>query len=244
MEFNALKDIIGNHEIGQRPPPVGGRPIIEFPPEPAPLENPAARIARNMQVYFDNPWSMIEDKCIYTLDQADVINPVKVFPNRPWLQRVTTDWLDYPLNALFKSRRMTITWLFIFLHLWMAMFREGRAIFFVSDKEDKSDELVQRAVFMYNHIPNDMMLKPTMKSSFCYMSFPGIDSYIQGVPQGADQLRQYTASAIFADEFAFWERAKETFMASKPTIDGGGKFTCVSSPKEGFFKDLCFDRIR
>jgi hypothetical protein len=132
----------------------------------------------------------------------------------------------------------------VFLHLWLAMFREGVAIFFVSDKEDKSDELVKRAEFIYKYIPDSMVLKPRIKSSYCYLEFPGLNSYIQGVPQGADQLRQFTASAILADEFAFWEKARETFMASKPTIDGGGKFTCISSPKEGFFKELCFDLVR
>lgn len=212
--------------------------------DPQPIDTSPLAVAHRMETYFDNPWAMVEDGAIYTLDQADVINPVKLFPNRPWLQEITTEWLNEPLLAIFKSRRMTITWLFIFLHLWMVLFKEGRAVFFVSDKEEKSDELVQRAVFIYNHIPDELMLKPKIKPSYCYLDVPGLDSYIQGVAQGADQLRQYTASAIFADEFAFWEKARETFGASKPTIDGGGKFTCVSSPKEGFFKELCFDLIR
>lgn len=243
--MSALEELLGRKPTSGTGKIIG--PDFNYKPEalrPKADQTPAQIIANNMEVYFDNPWAMVDDGVIYTLDQADVINPVKPFPNRPWLQEITNQWLDYHLLAIFKSRRMTITWLFIFLHLWMAMFREGRAIFLVSDKEDKSDELVQRCVFMYNHIPDSMMLKPKMKSSFCYMEFPGLNSYIQGVPQGADQLRQFTASAIFADEFAFWEKARETFGASKPTIDGGGKFTCVSSPKEGFFKELCFDLIR
>jgi hypothetical protein len=76
------------------------------------------------------------------------------------------------------------------------------------------------------------------------MEFPGLNSYIWGVPQGADQLRQFTASALFFDEFAFWEKARETYMASKPTIDGGGRVSLVSSPMDGFFKEVCFDLIR
>jgi hypothetical protein len=228
FDLAAKQRLEGGHD------PLGPQPLIVSP----------EAIAQRMDIYFDNPWAMIEDGAIYTLDQADVINPVKLFPNRPWLQEITTEWLNEPLLAIFKSRRMTITWLFIFLHLWMVLFKEGRAVFFVSDKEEKSDELVQRAVFIYNHIPDELMLKPRIKPSYCYLEVPGLDSYIQGVAQGADQLRQYTASAIFADEFAFWEKARETFGASKPTIDGGGKFTCVSSPKEGFFKELCFDLIR
>ena len=209
-----------------------------------PPRSKAQEIAHNMEVYFDNPWALVADGHIWTMDEVDVLNPIKRFPNNPWLEAITAVWLAENLIALYKSRRMMITWLMVFLHLWLAMFHEGRAIYFVSDKEEKSDELVRRAGFIFNHIPDDCILKPAMKLSYCYLEFPGLNSFIQGVPQGADQLRQYGASAILADEFAFWDKARETFMASKPTIDGGGKFTGISSPKEGFFKELCFDEIR
>jgi len=202
------------------------------------------KIAKNMEVYYSNPWAMVEDGCIYTLDQANLLDPIKPLPNQPWLESIAMAWMEDHLLAVVKSRRMIITWTFVFLHLWLAMFREGAAVFFVSDKEEKSDELVRRAEFIYNHIPDDMVLKPRTKGSYCNLEFPGLNSFIKGVPQGERQLRQYTATAIFADEFAHWDNAKATFMASKPTIEGGGKFSCVSSPKEGFFKEICFDLIR
>lgn len=213
----------------------------DLDPAPLTLEQ---KVARNMATYFHNPWAMVEDQIIFTLDSTALLCPVKPFPNHPWLKLMTEKWLEEPLFATFKSRRMTITWLMVFLHTWMAMFREGASIFFVSDKEEKSDELIDRAEFIYRNIPETMMLKPQMKRSYCYLEFPGLNTYIHGVPQGADQLRQYTATAILNDEFAFWSKARETFMASKPTIDGGGKVTLISSPQEGFFKEICFDLIR
>jgi hypothetical protein len=241
--METLETILGQSIA--RPELLSPKPFIAAGDLQLPLsESPAAKIARNMETYYHNPWAMVEDECIFTLDQTDLLNPIKPFPNHKWLEAIAGIWRDENLIALYKSRRMTITWLMVFLHLWLAMFREGVAIFFVSDKEDKSDELVKRAEFIYKYIPDNMVLKPRVKSSYCYLEFPGLNSYIQGVPQGADQLRQFTASAILADEFAFWEKARETFMASKPTIDGGGKFTCISSPKEGFFKELCFDLVR
>ena len=227
--------------LGQEIPQLITKPVVSLPEE---QESPAAKIARNMTTYYHNPWAMVEDECIFTLDQTDLLNPIKPFPNHKWLEMIASIWRDENLLALFKSRRMTCTWLFVFLHLWLAMFREGVSVFFVSDKEDKSDELVKRAEFIYKYIPDTMILKPRMKSSYCYLEFPGLSSSIMGVPQGADQLRQYTASAILMDEFAFWERGRETFQASKPTIDGGGKITLLSSPREGHFKDICFDLVR
>lgn len=238
--MTTLEEIIGQPLNQQRHIP----PKIFLSPKRPPTDDPATRIARNMETYFENPWAMVEDGVIWTLDEADKLNPVKRMPADPWLQAVTHEWLTEDLIGLFKSRRMMISWLMIFLHLWMVMFIEGRSVFFVSDKEEKSDELIDRAMFIYDHIPEDSMLKPRVKRTYCWLEVPGLNSYIHGVAQGARQLAQYTASAIFADEFAHWDYARETFNASKPTIDGGGKFTCVSSPKAGFFKDLCFDLIR
>lgn len=204
----------------------------------------AEQIAINMETYFENPWAMVEDGHIWTLDEADKLNPTKQLPNQKWLEILSKEWMTEELLAVFKSRRMLISWLFIYLHLWLVLFIEGRSVFFVSDKEEKSDELIVRAQFIYNHIPDSVMLKPKINKTYCYLEVPGLNSYIMGVAQGARQLAQYTASALFFDEFAHWERARETFMAAKPTIDGGGKVTLVSSPKEGFFKEVCYDLVR
>jgi len=212
--------------------------------EEASKPDKATDIARNMDVWFSNPWAMVEDGVIFTLDQVDMLNPIKRLPDKPWLQAICNYWLDSRLVLVPKSRRMMISWLMSFLHLHLAMFNEGINVFFVSDKEEKSDELVKRSEFILKYIPDDKMLKPKWKSSFCYLEFPGLNSSIQGVPMGADQLRQYTASAIMADEFAFWSKARDTYMSAIPTIQGGGRFTAISSPQVGFFKDLAFDAVR
>jgi hypothetical protein len=204
----------------------------------------ATRVADNMEKWFHNPWAMIQDGVIYTLDQVDLLNPIKLFPPDPWMEVITYEWLTHLLCLIPKSRRLMLSWLMAFLHLHLAMFNEGVTVFLVSDKEEKSDELVKRCEFILKYIPDDQMLKPQYKGSYCYLEFPNLHSAIQGVPMGADQLRQYTATAIMADEFAFWSKARETYMASIPTIQGGGRFTAISSPQVGFFKDLVFDQVR
>ena len=234
LSFNPLEEMLGQK--------------LESPSttlkSPPPKLEPSQLIARNMQTWFANPWSMVEDGVIYTLDQVDMLNPIKRLPAKPWLKLTTAYWLEDKLILIPKSRRLMFSWLMTFLHLHLAMFNEGMSIFFVSDKEEKSDELVKRAEFIMKYIPDDQMLKPKWKGSYCYLEFPGLNSYIQGVPMGADQLRQYTASAIMADEMAFWSLARETYMGSIPTIQGGGRFTGLSSPQAGFFKDLVFDEVK
>jgi hypothetical protein len=129
-------------------------------------------------------------------------------------------------------------------HLWLGMFHEGAAIYFQSETEKKSDELLERAEFMRSHLPRSEIVLPKLKAgrkTYCAMVWPGIFSQILGVAQGANQLRGPTASALLFDEVAFWEKCRESITAAKPTIEGGGRITLISSANPGYFKDICFD---
>lgn len=112
----------------------------------------------------------------------------------------------------------------------------------VSESERKSIELIDRVDFILRHIPDNVMLKPKMTRKQNRIDFPGIDSYIMGVPEGENQLRQYTATALMFDEWAFWERPMESLAAAKPCIQGGGRLTIVSTPGKECFYDLAFDQ--
>ena len=200
-------------------------------------------IAGNMKRWHAHPWHMIEDGVIWTLDQVDMKNPIKQFPDHRWLRVITEEWLEHKLLAIPKSRRMMMTWLMIYLHLWLAMFHEGVSVYMVSDSEKKSADMVTKAEFIFDHIPAGTILKPEMHAKHCLMDFPKLHSYMMGIPEGANQMRQYTATALYFDEFPFWERPSESLGAARPCIDGGGRLTIVSSPLEGPFHALCFDHI-
>lgn len=178
---------------------------------------------------------------VYTEDQADSIRPVKPFPlSKPYMLPIVQEWEASPLFALVKSRRMTITWLFVALHVHIAMFNESRNVFFASRKEENSAELVDRAAFIVDHIPRSILpLIPDYKKTYLELDFPGLRSRIMGVPEGSDQLRQFGASAIFCDEFAFWQDARRAWRAMKPTIEGGARITIVSTAQQAaFFKQI------
>lgn len=208
-----------------------------------PKEVDPKKIAANMKRWHADPWNMVKDGVIYTLDQADLDNPVKKFPPNPWLELITREWQANKLLAVPKSRRMMLTWLMLYLHLWLAMWHPGVAAFMVSESERKSADMINKIAFMFQHIPEGSMLKPVMRRKQCLIEFPGLDSYIMGIPEGENQLRQYTATALMFDEFAFWERPLETLAAAKPTITGGGRITLISTPGKECFYDLCFDQL-
>jgi len=145
-----------------------------------------------------------------------------------------------PLVLIPKSRQMMITWLIIALYLWDVQFHEGRHVFVQSKKEEDANSLIERAKFIYDHEPA-FLKRHEMNSVYCVLEFPAINSRMKGIPEGPDQIRMYTASGIFMDEMAFQDSAEKAFQAAKPTIDGGGRFTGVSSANPSFFQTLVED---
>ena len=202
-------------------------------------------VLENYKRYKKDPWAFLTE-CVFTLNEVNKSDPVQRFPDKEYLKMYCKIWQKYPLIAVPKSRRMTMSWITISLYVWETIFHKGRFTAFVSKKEDDADFLVKRAKFIIDNldrtkIPQDLI--PAYEDKFCFLNFPELNSKIQGFPQGADQLRQYTFSGIFGDESAFWENAEKFYSASLPTIDGGGRMTLVSSPAPGFFKKLCFDAM-
>jgi len=202
----------------------------------------------------DSPWLFLKH-CVYTHDEIDADNPIKRFPHHlRYLQFLTLMWLKNKKLAIPKSRRMTASWTFISLSLWDCLFHKGRSWALCSKKEEDSKELIQRAKFIYDHIPEEILSKNLlpklkrgeMQSSPPVMDFEEIYSKLQGFPAGANQLRQRGFSGILQDECCFWENAEDAYASAKPTIDGGGRMVMISSRSiedGGFFKKIVFDRL-
>lgn len=196
-----------------------------------------------------DPWYFCQ-RCVFTLDQADKVNPIKKFPSEgpmaPYLKLYTRMWQRERFIAVPKSRRMFMSWMNIILYTHDTAFNVGRNQAFVSKKEDDADDLIKRSKFILDNIPPSELpreLIPKYDYVFGRLRFPELNSQIQGFPQGADQLRQFTFSGILADEMAFWPDAQKMYSSAFPTLEGGGRFTAISSAGPGFFKDLVFDRL-
>lgn len=210
----------------------------------------ADQIVEKIKRYRSHPWAMIEEGLIWTLDSAKLSDPkgvIKKFPPEPWLREITDIWMGCTMFACPKSRRMMMSWLAIWWHLWLTMFFPGAHVYAQSINEDKADEeIIQRAGFIYNNIPASAFPKPRLKNDrvqWCLISFPKLYSFMRGIPQGSNQLRGPTASAVLMDEAAFWEKGRESFGATKPCTEGGGRVTLISSAQLGWYKDVCFDTI-
>jgi hypothetical protein len=199
-----------------------------------------------LEHFRQDPW-YFAIRCVFTKDEVDRKMPTKAFPaHLDYLKLYFQLWQEVKFLAVPKSRRMFMTWANITLYLWDTVFHLGRNNAFVSKKEDDSDELVKKAKFILDNIPEHEIPKdllPRYKYTQCKLEFASIDSIIRGFPSGADQLRQFTFSGILGDEVAFWDNAEQMYAASFPTLEGGGRMTLVSSPAPGFFKRLVFDML-
>ena len=183
-----------------------------------------------------------------TLDPHDKKNPIKNIPRHEYLERMVDVWLKDQLVCVVKSRQMMASWLFTALHLWDAMYHDGRSIFFISKKEEDAGfgnqlSLLARVEFMLQQLPENIRPKYKKSTRPPKLEFTGRYSSIMACSQEAESLRQYTASRIMSDEMAFQEQAEKAYIAMKPTLDGGGCFTGISTPngRQNLFYHLVND---
>lgn len=185
----------------------------------------------------------------FTKDEHDSNQPVKRFPRYKYIPFIIRRLCHNPKVAIPKSRQVMITWTVLAYILGQCLFKKHRLWFIQSKKEEDAAALIERAKHMYEHLPwwqraAAPLTRPLMKQPFNKLVIAN-GSKMWGVPQGSDILRQYTASGIFGDEYAFQDKAEDAYTAAKPTVDGGGQIIAVSSVNgKNFFYRLVSDQMR
>ena len=182
---------------------------------------------------------------VRTQDEHDQQYPIKRIPKKKYIKELADLMQNEKMLLVEKSRQMMVSWLSCALCVWQAMYYPGQRIMIQSKKEGDADGLVDRCKFIYMNLPKEIRDKYPVKQPMAYLKLIFMSnpvSTIQGTPQGADTLRQWTCSLIISDEMAFQEMAEDAFTASKPTLVGGGRIICISTPNgRGFFWRLAYD---
>lgn len=182
-------------------------------------------------------------KYVFTKDEhADGSESVKPFPTReekPYLWEFIDTVLAEPILLCEKSRQLMITWSMCLILLWVCKFQQNRLCFVQSKKEEDAANLVYnsepsiaRVSFMEWNLP--LPLRSEVTASYAKLRFD-TGSLLWGIPEGGDQIRSYTASWIFDDEFAFQPEAEAAYKAARPMLSGGGHFVAVSSARAGAY---------
>ena len=220
---------------------------------------------QNERKYSAHPWPYLKE-AVYTFDPfagGEEGGGIRKYPGgqiddpapncrctpggcQNYLEHLVNRWFQYPRIAWPKSRRLLTSWTIIACHEWLARYRPGQVIALVSRKqgqneEEGSAELIKRAGFIAQHLPVEVMPREVVPT-WCRLRYPHNGSVIVGIAQGADQIRGLTVTAYFGDEFAFWERAAETYAASLPALEGGGRCALVSTANPGTMERLVHDQ--
>lgn len=201
-------------------------------------EDPAF-VAKKMMLWQDSFWDWFLDN-VHTSDEVDSLNPVKPAPAFRYLQEIDKIERESKVSVIVKSRRMFISHYEYAKTLWSFLFVPFSKNLVIAKKEvDVRDAMRSRILAMYYRLdprfPCHVKLKPRTHIHELELIHPdrNMGSHIMGLPSGADQVRQYTATRILVDEFAFHDKTaqEQTFDAIAPAISGpNGKATIVSTP--------------
>lgn len=195
-----------------------------------------------------DPYFFLTRFC-YTQDEhwksKGLESPFNLIPEKEYIRDICDVFMTEDLIAIEKTRQMMASWIMCGLALWDTMFKEGRRTFIMSKKEKDANGLIDRIKIIYNRLPEEMKNRfPRDQDKYLEVKWTKRSSIIQGMPQGPDQVRSYTASLIILDEASFQEKAEKVFEASQPSIIGGGKFMAVSTPngREWFWRTV-YDEV-
>lgn len=180
-----------------------------------------------------DPYYFLTNFC-YTQDEhwqhKGLSSPYNLIPKKQYVQDLCDIFQTEDLISVEKTRQMMASWVFCGLALWDTMFKSGRRTFLMSKKEKDANALVDRCKLIYEKLPQKFKDKyPRDSEKYLEMKWKGQSSILQGVPQGADQVRSFTCSLIIADESAFQDQMDKVFEAAQPSIQGGGKFVSIST---------------
>lgn len=136
---------------------------------------------------------------------------------------------------------MLVSWWACGVALWFTMFKQGCRTFVMSKKEQDANALIDRIKIIYDKLPVEFKQQyPADPFSYLKLQWSKNNSIIQGVPQGADQVRGYACNLMIMDEVGFQEKAMKSYDAIKPSLEGGGKLLMISTPngKEFFYRTV------
>jgi hypothetical protein len=170
--------------------------------------------------------------------------PYRPFPKLPYLA-----WLIGILRTerrLFipKSREMMVSWVVMAYAVHKAQFNEKTRVILQTQKEDKSADLINGrgtpgyAATLYARQPEWLkdrhpLSKPLKEQPDLLLSW-GNGSIVQGLPKGADQIRQYHPTIMIFDEAAHLDEFEAAYGAADPVCQ---QIIAVSSVAPGWFWD-------
>jgi len=157
----------------------------------------------------------------------------------PWQLRLAQVWSRQKRVIILKARQLGVSWMAAAYALWVAMTETGALVLLVSQTEDDAKELLAKARFVFDHLPDHLRPEVGRNNTFM-LEFPGLSSEILALPSTERAGRGRTARLVVGDEHAFHQWAEANFTALSPTTEAGGQLLLLSTANSigNLFADL------
>jgi len=140
-------------------------------------------------------------------------------------ERIVNEFGSHRFNLMRKFRQAGATTICAAYALWYIIFHEDKNVMVVSIGDRESRDFLDRAVSMYDDLPNWLQPKEIERNKHVIKLSTG--SKIKSQPAGAG--RGEAVSLLIVDEAAFIEKMTEFWMAIYPTISTGGSAFILST---------------
>ncbi len=194
-------------------------------------------VASKIHLWKNSFWDWFVEN-VQTTDES--MGEVRRAPAYRYLKEVHEIEEANKVTVICKSRRMFMSHYQFAKILWSFLFVPFSKNLIISKKEnDVREGLRNRILSMHDRLdkrfPCHVELRPRKDIHELEILHPDrlFGSHILGLPSGSDQIRGYTATRVFLDEFAFMEKSTQskTLDGLKPAIYGAaGKASIVSTP--------------
>ena len=176
-------------------------------------------------------------------DETNIRKRVKPFPvHKPYLQNLI--WLAQTEKrlAIYKARRMIVTWTACGVAAHELLFFPGSYTGLIAQKEEKAGKLIGRIKFYYDHLPSYWKIglpklqfyraKKAIYVKVIATFANGPESVLEAYPEGGDQLRADGYSLIYWDEVGYCDDqlARMTYAAAVPALGQTGRLILSSTP--------------
>ena len=177
-------------------------------------------------------------KYVYTKDEHDRRNSVKLFPSKPYLVHTLREWHTGPyIQYVAKSRQLMISWLMCAYAIWTAKFQPNALVLFQSKREGDAQAMVftkdpsqARCSFMEANLPLFLRgcLAPDRQWLSLDMSVAGSQgtlvypngARIEAIPMGPTKVESRVPTLFLNDEASLQEEWASAQAAAKPCLTG------------------------
>ncbi len=205
--------------------------------------------AKSDPLYFFSKLKTLDE------DEPEVYNRIKPFPiTKPYLPKLIDLEMSERRLAIYKSRRMIVTWTSCGVSLHELLFKPGSYIGLIAQKQEKAGKLIGRMKFMYDHLPSYWKIglptlqyykaKNAIRIKVVATFANSMEATCEAYPEGGDQLRADGYSLIYWDEVGYCDDqlSRMTYAAAIPALGKTGRFILSSTPPRWpghFWFELC-----